>query len=208
MSTAGRVPIIWHQAIDLSEDSIAELVQCDRIIHLKGFASGIDFSHPHNVEQKVIMLRDILSACEGSESCAVIFDGDSYHPMSFTHLVSVLPVDLNSISFEFWATVRSPSEADRFDMSWHDRPHVQKLNVIPSLNLKIDCNYEILGIQTLISSKSTLVFCAGGGECILMEQAAAAERGVNFRVYDFIRVNANKELERYKHYVGYDIVGE
>lgn len=187
---------IWHEPRNLQSDGLSTVITADIIIHLKGFASGIDHRNLHNLRQKTQLIEAIRIACKDSADCAIVFDGDSYHPESYTYLLALIPNEIPAVTFQHWATVLSVEEAGRFETSWQSCPLITVINVIPVSHIGECMGYDTLGIHTLLATKSTMIFCVGGGACIQKEEQEAAIRGIQFHRFDFIRILPDRGIEQ------------
>jgi hypothetical protein len=196
---------IWHEPKNLLAYDLSELIESDNIIHVKGFASGLDFKHPQNVHQQQLFFEAIRLHCEFHDKCAVVFDGDSYHSDSFTYLLAQLPLQLNHITFYFLAVVRTVDEAPRFETTWQDSG-LSTINIVPTSHLSATSPYETLGIDILTSSRSAVVFCIGGGDGIRKERDAARLRDIKFNIFDFMRVHSERGEERFFEYTGHTLM--
>lgn len=194
----------WHEPRDLLSEGLTDLIHSDVTIHMKGFTSGIQFDHPHNLHQKSLLIAAIASTCAHASTCALIFDGDSYYADSFTYLITQLAEELPHISFQYWATLRCKQESERFKASWRSTP-LLVIDVVPASHLSPDCAYEILGHHTLLASKAETVLCIGGGGCIIKEETSAKDMGIWFTVFDFIRLLPDKGLQRHTKFDGQPI---
>lgn len=199
---------LWHEPKDLSREPLRPLLGQELVVHVKGFARGVDYEHPHNMASRGRFLDVFRSICDSFQACAVVFDGDSYCSTSYTYLMAMLPAEFPHVTFHYWAVVRSIKELGRFESSWKNSP-LPMINVIPTSNLNKHSSFAELGVQLLRATNSEHVVCIGGGDVVREEQEVAERRGVLFHVLDFVRVNPKHgELERHYLYTGAELLLE
>lgn len=188
--------LFWSEPVDLSTSIVGETFLAGfYVIHLKGFASGIDFNKQNNLEEcnRAIDRLDELCEKQGTSSdIAIIFDGDSLSHDSFTHFISILPSRLSRHReiIHFFAFLIHIDDRHRFQESWNNSP-LQEITMITASNYldKTNDNLLHLGIHGLISTQSKTVLSLGGGDMLKNEYEAALKRDISFEIFDIDRIH-------------------
>jgi hypothetical protein len=184
---------------ELPTTELCKLIRCQHIIHVKGFASGIDFSLPHNRVQKrklIDQLRTEIESFYSSSSSsiaaaaaynvAIVWDGDNFARGSYTSILCDIATTFEAFSLQFWAVVSDRGSIRRFQQAWDNQLSISEIHVVPASNINHG-DYANHGIQALVSSGSQSVYSLGGGEVVEAEYQVALKRGIQFNMFDFAR---------------------
>ena len=109
----------WHGPYSLRDANLKEIIAKEKVIHLKGFAKGIDFADEHNYAERTKLLSKIFELCNefSPEDCAIVFDGDNFRSDSYTALILHI-IESVSPLFSLWAVVSGVDQFQRFEDSW------------------------------------------------------------------------------------------
>eukprot|EP00035_Acanthoeca_spectabilis_P035269 m.33438 g.33438 ORF g.33438 m.33438 type:complete len:213 (+) comp7189_c0_seq2:191-829(+) len=144
------------------------------IVHLKGFASRLDFTDAgtQKLEARILeALKDVK---------AVVWDGDEYGEKSYTKLIPQLPATTELIAF------RRSSEVESFKSSWTEQGLMPRITLYCAPD---EISYDKLGIIALKTTQATKVLAFGGGATVRAE-FDQSPTSVNFTVFRVSRPNA------------------
>ena len=138
-----------------------------KIIHYKGFASGIDFTTQDALDLRTRLLQHMVSA----NPEWIIWDGDSYGEASFTALLVDFHRHLPNCTF---VAFLKHDDVERFTRSWNNQ-RLANLNLrISVYTIKDDkMSWSELGARGLHATKSQSVVCLGGGSVVHLEYSNA-----------------------------------
>jgi len=193
------VKYVVHHAIDIddqsnSPSSLRRLIGCNvnvsNIIHMKGFASGINYAQVHNIAQKKKLLDELNKLLETDlimNKFVIIFDGDFFATDSYTAILCDISTALHDVEVEYWSVgFNDDAYWMKFKQSWDNQLEIQVMNIVPASNIKHG-EYEQIGVQSLVATGSKTVFSLGGGVVVEAEYNHALFRDIQFKMFDFIR---------------------
>jgi hypothetical protein len=137
-------------------------------IHIKGYGRGIDFTS--QATQR--LAQAVVAHVVAQKPQTIVWDGDSYHPSSYTALLpriraALLAADHRAV---FVAYLKHRDEA-RFAASWQSAPEGFAVDKIEFQRNDID--FTELGVIALAATQSKNVVCFGGGPVVGSEFAHA-----------------------------------
>eukprot|EP00037_Helgoeca_nana_P008137 m.72602 g.72602 ORF g.72602 m.72602 type:complete len:201 (+) comp18741_c0_seq1:92-694(+) len=144
------------------------------LIHLKGFASRLNFADPATEALESAILKELAGAK------AVVWDGDAYGDTSYTKLIPRLPASTKLIAF------RRLSEVESFKASWSAQGMLDRITLYAAPDA---ITYDKLGIIALQTTQATRVLTFGGGATVRAEFDQSLPH-VKFTVFRATRPNA------------------
>lgn len=160
MST-GRYPIEIHDLSKYPFDDIG------RVVHLKGFASGLnyeDINTAEAAEHAVQFFKDIKAEI-------VVWDGDTYSDKSFTRLLIMLAESDRELQF---IAFKKEDDHDKYNggipsMIESFGPYKKFLSRLTIFRVPETVNFAKLGQLALMVTGAKDVLCFGGGATVLSE---------------------------------------
>lgn len=174
-----------------------------QIIHIKGFASGINYREDkaYNLYTEV---KNLIRSVSENREILIVWDGDNYAEDSYTKLISRLMVSESS-RYHFLGFVCN-NDVERFKKSWNNI--ARKMNKqIYLYNTNLSCksdgsDFHKLGLKALELTHSrtlkTSVICIGGGSTVEKEYNHISEDSrIDFYVFSYYRIVDGEK--RYSH---------
>ena len=147
-------------------------VQPGLTVHLKGFASRINFE-----DQPIFdMAKHLIRRLKALEPSRVVWDGDNFGKESFTRLIPYIHRELGG-AVELVAFLRE-CDQERFTQSWEATGLPVSLYLCPSA-----LDWQKLGTHALEVTGSEMVVCYGGGGTVTDEFAAKPNADVKFTMF-------------------------
>ena len=154
-------------------------------VHLKGFASGIDFHDPRTIG----MARRLMQFLMQIQPSRIVWDGDDYSKDSFTRLILHMHSELGD-AVELVAFLRE-CDQERFSQSWEATGVAVSMYLCPS-----SLDWRKLGTYALEVTGSVVVVCYGGGGTVADEFAAKPSAEVKFNMFAISRPRPGSGTEQ------------
>jgi len=172
------------KAVEYIDISALKSATLGTVVHLKGFAKGIDFCQKATAS----MAEKTVELIAGLKPSTLAWDGDDYQETSFTHLI---PRIWDATKPRLIMFLRNTAEEQaRANASW------------PALGLPITCclcpesiPYDELGAVGLEATQSKSVVSFGGGKT-LKEEFSRAPKDITFFLLPAIRQVAGGRIEQ------------
>ena len=166
----------------LFHSSVGHVSHHTGVLHLKGFASGLDF---RDVRTSTFSATLVEAVAKTASVQTVAWDGDAYGPDSFTHLIPLMHArrkeypNLPKLQLRAY---KYNEDVEAFRDSWKGIGGDMKIDIIDvyhKLPATIRCfansdrqlqEWELLGVFGLQHSKSHRIVCFGGGATIAGEE--------------------------------------
>jgi len=147
-----------------------------RTVHLKGFASRIDFADSRSAQMAMRVVQRLVELAPSR----LVWDGDDFAEKAFTRLIPEIFQSLKG-AVELVAFLRECDEA-RFRQSWEAVGLPVTLFLCPAA-----LDWRRLGTHALEVTGSNEVICYGGGGTVAAEFEARPSAGVKFSMFAISR---------------------
>jgi hypothetical protein len=156
-------------------------------IHIKGFASGIDFNDRITRLSVKKFLEKIYKHIGKHQNVVIVWDGYDYRPDSFTEIIKELIE--NADKNVLFVAYKKTSEIPSFEESW-----AKYLDRIIIKEVPDSLSWDELGLFALRDTDSKKVLTLGGGDTIKKE-IANSPKSVKFKIYRVRRIKNGKYEE-------------